>query len=308
MKIGVLGTGFGAYHVSIYKKLSGVDYLKIFGRNEEKLRQLRSDLEIDVTNNINDIINCKDIELVDICLPISLHKEYAIEALKNGKHVFCETPLALSVEDAIEIKKVADTYNRRVFVNMFIKFQFPYEYVYNTCQDYNLGKIKALHIKRKTPPFWGDLSLNKISPDLMIHDIDFVSWLLGAPKSINTAGVNSKQGESHVSALLHYDGTVVEVQASSMMPKSYQFFVAFEAIFENGTIEFIGREREDVLKLFTDEGQKTLEISNKNCYESSLQHVIDCCSKNEPTILGIEDAIISLKTALEIRDTVSRSI
>ena len=39
MKIGILGTGFGAYHVSIYNELDGINIVKIFGRNKEKLNK-----------------------------------------------------------------------------------------------------------------------------------------------------------------------------------------------------------------------------------------------------------------------------
>lgn len=171
MKIGILGTGFGSYHANIYSKMSNVDSIQIFGRNEDKLKKIEKDLQINTTNNIHDIITNKDIDLIDVCLPSSLHRQYAIEAMKNGKDVFCETPVALSLEDAIAIKQAAKQYGKRVFVDMFIKFEQPYDYIHKVIEENTLGKLKALHIRRKTPHLWGDLGLSKITTNLMIHEL-----------------------------------------------------------------------------------------------------------------------------------------
>lgn len=82
MNIGILGTGFGAYHASIYSKMNSVDSIKIWGRNKEKLQKLKEDLNIEITTDIDEIINDKNIDLVDICLPSSMHKGYASKS--NG--------------------------------------------------------------------------------------------------------------------------------------------------------------------------------------------------------------------------------
>jgi predicted dehydrogenase len=310
MNIGILGTGFGFYHASIYKKMSNVNSLIIFGRNDEKLKKIEEDLQIAITNNIDDILSNKDIDLVDICLPSSMHREYAIKAIKNGKDVFCETPVTLSLEDAIAIKQAAVEYGKRVFINMFIRFEYPYEYVYSVVKENSLGKLKALHIRRKTPSLWGDLGLQKIATNLMLHEFDFVTWLLGYPEKVEALGIEGKAGQSHVTSLLSYNNTVVEVQSSSMMPDYHPFTVAYEAIFENGTLEYMEdgyKDREEkFLKLFTNHEQKLIEIVNKNCYEESIKHVIECCEKNISSILSINEAISSLKIALEINDILQK--
>lgn len=306
MKVGILGTGFGSHHATMYSKMASVESITIFGRNEDKLKKLEKDLQINITNNIYDIITNKDIDLIDVCLPSSLHRKYAIEAMKNGKNVFCETPVALSLEDAIAIKQAEEEYGKKVFVNMFIRVDQAYEYIYEVIEKNTLGKLKALHIRRKTPPIWGDLGLSKITTSLMLHEFDYVTWLLGSPNKITAAGVQSKEGESHVSALLNYDDAIVEVQSSSMMPYQHPFTVGYEAIFENGTVEYIENgyadREEKSLNLFTNQGQKVLELLCRNCLEESIKHVVECCEKDIPTRLSIDDAIASLKIALEIKD------
>ncbi|MFZ5354067.1 MAG: Gfo/Idh/MocA family protein [Bacillota bacterium] len=308
MKIGILGAGFGAYHASIYSKLDTVSGIKVFGRNKEKLDKLKDELKIDITDSINDILNDKDIDLVDVCLPTSLHKEHVIEALKRGKHVFCETPVALSIEDGIAMKKAEEQHCRRVFVNQFVKHEYPYSYIYETMQSTTLGELKALHIRRKTPPLWGDLSLDKITTSLMIHELDIITWLFGMPYDISAAGFDCNKGESHVTALLSYKNSLVSVEASSMMPQYHPFTVSYEAVFSKGTIEYYEHGYADrcerSLKLFTDNKCEELPIPDSNCYEDTIKHVINCCKENKPTIIGLDSAISSLELALKIKNMI----
>ncbi|ALC82633.1 MULTISPECIES: Gfo/Idh/MocA family protein [Bacillus] len=306
MKVGILGTGFGSYHADIYRKTENVDSVIIFGRNEEKLKKLEQDLQITATNNIDNIMTNKEIDLIDVCLPSTLHKKYVIDALKNGKNVYCETPVALTLEDAIAMKQAADKYGRKVFVDQFIKFEQPYQYIYSLAQQNTYGKLKALHLKRKTPPLWGDLGLNHITTNFMIHEIDFVTWLIGSPKQMTAAGLNGKAGTSHVDALFHYDDTVVEVQCSSMMPGYHPFTVAYEAVFEDATVEYVENGHKDrsemSLKLFTNDGQEEVKVENSDCYAEAIKHVLECCEKDIPTSLSIDDAIPSLEIAIEIKE------
>ncbi|MDF2803273.1 MAG: gfo/Idh/MocA family oxidoreductase [Anaerocolumna sp.] len=306
MKIGILGTGFGAFHAKIYNKLLGADSLMIYGRDEEKLKEIKHGINVNITNNYQDILTNNDIDLIDICLPSSLHREYAIEAMRNGKNVFCETPVALTLEDALAIHQAAKDYNKKVFVNLFIRHEWTYEYLYDLMKGNTLGKLKALHIRRKTPHLWGDLDLSNITTNLMIHEFDFVAWMLGRPNSITASGVAGKEGESHVITLLNYDDTIVEVHASSMMPDHHPFTVGYEAVFENGTLEYVENgytdREEKSLILFTNQKQEVVEVPDCNCYEEAMKHVLECHQKNISTRLSIDDAVISLEIALKVKE------
>lgn len=309
MKIGILGTGIGRYHASIYKNLSDVESIIIFGRDKDKLNEIKTELQIDVTDNIDDILTNTDIDLVDICLPSNLHRKYVIEALKNGKNVFCETPVSLSLEDAIAMKECGKKYDKKIFVDLFIKFEHPYEFLYNIVQKNEYGNLKALYIKRNTPPFWGNLDMSNITTNLMIHEFDFINWLLGTPDDISASGLPNNEGESLVIANLKYKDTLVQVQSSSMMPKFYPFTVGYEAVFENAVLEYTEQcyeaGDEKSCKLYTNSTVMDIELNDKNCYEESIKHVLDCCNKNIPTKLGIDDAIKSLDIAIKVKDLLS---
>ncbi|WP_315107785.1 Gfo/Idh/MocA family oxidoreductase [Clostridium intestinale] len=309
MKIGILGTGFGAYHAQIYSKLKNIDSIIIWGRDEVKLRNIKNDINIETTTNITDILDAPDIFLIDICLPSSLHKEYTIEALKNGKHVFCETPIALTLEDAILMEQASKKYNKKIFVDMFIKFDGPYDILYKFVKEKRYGELKALHLKRKTPPLWGSLGLDEITTKLMLHEFDFVTWLLGPSDDILSTSTQKNKDKAHVETIMNYENSFVEIQCSSMMPEYHPFTTAYEAVFENGTLEYLENgyynRTEKSLKLFTDDCQQDLELSEVDCYECAIKHVLECIEKDVPSKLSIDEAIISLETALKVKEIIS---
>ena len=63
MKVGVLGTGFGAYHVELYSKIEEVEAIYVFGRNLEKLEHLKSKFGITIVTAIDDIIENEDMNM-----------------------------------------------------------------------------------------------------------------------------------------------------------------------------------------------------------------------------------------------------
>ena len=82
MNIAILGTGFGKEHARIFCQEKMVDKIIIWGRNPEKLAEIRNELDVQTTTNMDDILGDPTIELVDVCLPANVHAEYAIKALR----------------------------------------------------------------------------------------------------------------------------------------------------------------------------------------------------------------------------------
>ena len=309
MHVGVLGSNFGAFHTRIFRENPLVQMVRVLGRDREKLQKLAAQTGAQWTTSLSDILDDPQVELVDVCLPTPLHAPYVVKALQKGKHVFCETPLCTSVEEAGQILRAAEQSGKRVFVDQFILFEFPYEFLQQTTRNASLGKLRALHIHRKTPPLWGDLSLATICQNLMIHELDLVNCILGEPEGIFATGVEGKAGQSHVIAQLRYPGTLVHVQADSMMPLSHAFCVGYEAIFEEGTIEYFENgyadRVESSLELFASKGHETIPIPEQNCYEKTIGEVLRCVQTGDSGRLTLDGAVVSLKLALEIREQAS---
>lgn len=307
MNIGVLGTGFGAYHAGILKKMERIDRVVVFGRNEAKLQKLHQELGVEVTTNIEEIMLDPTVDVVDICLPSHLHKRYAIDALQNGKHVFCETPVCLQLEDALAMKGAEKQYGRRILVNQFIKFDPAYVYLYEAARSERYGKLLSFTLKRETAPLWGDLGLGSITTDLMIHDLDFVTWMLGGISDYSVWGTQTGvDGQSLVRANFHNSEVFAETIVSSHMPKSYPFTVGYEAYFEHAKLIF--HESEDMnggselsLTEYTSSGKHQLALEQATHCEKSIEHALQCLEDNASSMISLDHAVQALEIAVELR-------
>lgn len=308
MNIGILGTGFGAYHASILKKLEQTGRVIVFGRNESKLQKLREELGVEITTSIDDVIHDSGLDVIDICLPSTLHKQYTLDALHAGKHVFCETPVCLSAEDALVMKSAEQKSGKRVLVNQFIKFDPAYQYLYESVQQEKYGKLLKVCLLRETAPLWGDLGFGTITTNLMIHELDFVSWLLGGTVPFEVWGSQGGQaGQALVQATFNTPIVTAQVIAASLMPAAYPFTVGYEAYFEQAKLEF--HEKDDMrgsvdtaLYEYTAAGKQEIALDKNNPYEKSLQHALQCFRDGTDSLLSLEYALAALNTALELKN------
>ena len=309
MKIGVLGTGFGAYHIKLYSMMEGVEAVYVFGRNLDKLNELNTKYGSHIVTDINEIMNNDEIDFIDICLPNELHREYAILAMKHGKHVFCETPIAYSLEDAYAMQEAKQKYGKHLMVNLFLRFEYAYEVLASFVQEGKFGNINKIQIQRYTPPLWGDLGLNKIVTDLMIHDIDFVSYLLGSTDKVQVAKVVGTEGQCAVSAICTYDNAFAEINASSMMPYGYPFAVSYEVIFEQAVVRYFEDGYENrldaKLTVFTENKQEEIPLIQNNCYEKCLNYVLQIIKTSKIPINDVSEAVKSLEIANHIKKLIT---
>ncbi|WP_342561214.1 Gfo/Idh/MocA family oxidoreductase [Paenibacillus sp. FSL R7-0345] len=307
MNIGILGTGFGAYHASILAKSEMAGRIVIFGRNEAKLLKLKEESGVEISTSIDDVIRDPGLDIIDICLPSHLHKQYTLKALEAGKHVFCETPVCLSAEDARALKRAETHYAKRVLVNQFIKFDPAYRYLYEAVQQEKYGRLLKLSLARETPPLWGNLGLDQIATSLMIHELDFVTWLLkdAAPTSVwGTRG--PQDGQSLVQATFNTPQVNVQVTAASLMPSAYPFTVSYEAYFEHAKLEYYEKEdmhggTDTALYEYSPSGRQELNLDKTNAYEQSLQHALQCFKNSTESVLSLNQALHAVITSFELR-------
>jgi len=275
VKVGILGTGFGKEHAKIYQKMDNVELVKIFGRNRDKLKEIEKEFSTKTTDKIEDILTDATIDLVDICLPTTMHQEYVIKAIENGKHVFCETPISYDISEIEQMKQVAQAHHKKVFVDLFIKYSDPHRFAIEKANDQSLGKPVSVSCYQRTPPNWGDMTIRKLVCDMMIHNLDFCTELLGVPQKVDAKGLENKNSQVH--ATLIYKDAIAMVEATSLLPAKAPFQIGFVVIFEKGSIHFYGEYGEKVFEkmdLFTAEKATTIEIPGRNEYEVLIREVI----------------------------------
>lgn len=105
--MGLIGAGLqGKRRAWTLRRFSDTELVIVADTNREAAKSLADEMGCRATTHWQDVVR-EDVEMVVICTPPALHALMAIEALKNGKHVFCEKPLARNAQEAKEIVDVA---------------------------------------------------------------------------------------------------------------------------------------------------------------------------------------------------------
>jgi predicted dehydrogenase len=124
VNIAVVGCGYwGPNLVRNFSALPNCNVSIVCDKNSERLEFIKNEFpHIAITLNYEEIIHNNEIDAVCIATPVKTHAELAISALKSGKHVFVEKPLAASLQEAEYIMSVADKNSLKVAVGHVFQF------------------------------------------------------------------------------------------------------------------------------------------------------------------------------------------
>ena len=104
IKIAIIGLGFGAEFIPIYKKHPNAELVALCQRNDKKLQQIADVFNIEKRyTSYEELLKDPDIDAVHINTPIPLHGQQSIQALRAGKHVACTVPMATTVDECRQI-------------------------------------------------------------------------------------------------------------------------------------------------------------------------------------------------------------
>lgn len=116
INVAILGAGVGRQHLTALQRHSDVfDVVAIVDRDPDRAKEVIGAGDIAIMTDIAHALADPAIDVIDVCLPPHLHVPVTLDALRAGKHVICEKPLATSVADAKRIVAAALQADRQVF-------------------------------------------------------------------------------------------------------------------------------------------------------------------------------------------------
>jgi predicted dehydrogenase len=297
MKIAVLGLGFmGSVHLRALREVEGAELAAVFANDE---RQLSGDLSATQGNlgatggkfdfsaikrcrQLSEVFDDPAIDAVDLCLPTHLHESAAVQALRAGKHVLVEKPMALDGPGARRMIAEAERSGRVLMAAQVIRF-FP-EYVALRNALPSLGPVRSAFFRRRcAAPAWGGWLKDPSKSgggvfDLLIHDLDFCLHLFGMPQAIAATGsIDLARNVDLIHAELFYPFGAVTVAGGWQQSGAYPFGMEYSVTAEGGAIEYNSDGRPPVL--YTDI-ERPLELETRDGYTAEIQYFVDCCRAN----------------------------
>lgn len=194
LKYGVIGLGFfGEKHLEVLTNLPDVEVVGICTRREEHLKTMAKRFNIPkIFTDYHDFLADPEIQAVSITTHIEAHKEPTIAALRAGKHVFLEKPMAPTIPDCDAV--IAETKKSKgiFMVGHICRFDPRYAIAKKSIQEGKVGKIVSLYARRNIPASVSESVLAKIGPLLGdgVHDADLFLWYTG--KKVKTVYAKTK--------------------------------------------------------------------------------------------------------------------
>lgn len=251
--------------------------------------------------DIDEMMANEELDIIDICLPVFLHKDAIIKSLNKGYNVICEKPMSLSTEECNEIIDAAKSAKGKAIIGQCIRFNAFYKYVRELIESNKYGKAFSASFHRLSPvPVWrGDRGkLNHgggVNFDLTIHDIDYVNSIFGMPDKlscINTGNERYTGEDTGFTTLVYNDGMIVNVRGDWNLPQKFKFDYGFRINFDHAALEL----KDEKLYLITDEVNEEVDIDTSESHiAAEIHYLVDCiindCDTDVATLQSTADTI-----------------
>ncbi len=312
LKVGVFGVGhLGKFHLNNWLEIENVKVVGIVDTDADMADEVAEKYGIKRFSSADKLIDACDI--VDIVVPTQFHYELCIKAIRKGKHVFVEKPLANTLEEAKTIVNMVNEAN--------VKFQVGHVERFNPAflalKDVDMHPMFIeVHRLAQFNPRGTEVS---VVLDLMIHDIDIIlSLVKGNVRSINASGVAVMTDTPDIANVrIEFDnGCVANLTSSRISMKKMRkmrlfqkdAYIAIDFLEKNAEIIRIKEEADEnafCFDLETPNGTKTIAVNNPEVVESNaikneLQSFVDAIINDTPTVVSEMDGYAAMEVAHQI--------
>jgi len=261
IRVGIAGVGFmGWIHWLAYRRVPGIQVTAIATRDAAKRAgdwtSIRGNFgppgeQVDLTGiRVHDdalsLARDPQVDLVDICLPPHAHSAAAIASFESGKHVFCEKPLAVTLEDCDRLVAAAAKAKRQLLVGHVLPFFPEFAAARDVIASGRFGAVIGGYFKRViSDPTWltdfyDPTRVGGPVIDLHVHDAHFLRTLFGMPHSVDAVGRMRGDVVESFQAIYRFDDPRKIVAATSGVIDSQArpFTHGFELQLEKATLQF----------------------------------------------------------------------
>ncbi len=305
VRLGLVGCGgIAQTHLEAIARVNRLKLKAVQDIRPEAGKSASAKYSCDSVASPDEIFNDKNIDAVLICVPPAHHKELLKKAISAGKHVICEKPFTIKLADAIEIGELSKKSQKVVM--MASKFRFVQDVIEarkfiqsGVIGDIVLSEVIFCSVVDMEKRWNSDPEIagGGVLIDNGSHAVDVIRYLVGPIKSVYAqAGKKTQSIRVEDTARLHFE---TENQIIGMVDLSWSLYkhtANYVNIFGTlGTIE-VGWQQSQIW----DAKNKTSKVFGSgykkiDAFINQMEHFVDCIQKKAKPLLGIEDAVESVR-------------
>ncbi|MCS0789069.1 Gfo/Idh/MocA family protein [Cytobacillus pseudoceanisediminis] len=336
IKVGIIGCGSitKLRHAPEYRENPYVDEIVFFDRNLQRATELANQFGGSVAQTAEELLADPTVEAISDCSSNEFHHIFSANALLSGKHVLCEKPISLSVEQANKIIEAQKESGKKLMVDHNQRFTRAHQKAKEIIKNEELGKVLTFRTAfgHSGPEQWGVNKSNStwffkkersglgVAGDLGIHKIDLIHYLLddeieqvsafqGALDKVNEKGEPIEVCDNIVCSLKTKKGRL----------GTAAFSWTYYGEEDNSTVIYC---EQGILKIYHSDKYQ-IEIMNKNgenvffelekiqtnenqTNSGVIDAFIDCIRLDQDPLVTGSDALSSLKVILGIMEAAEK--
>ncbi len=320
LKVGVFGTGhLGKFHLNNWKEIEGVKLVGFYEPVEQTAKEVSEKYDLKRYTDADKFIDACD--AVDIVAPTDHHFYLCQKAIRKGKHVFVEKPMANTMEEGRLLVNMAKEANIKLQVGHVERFNPAFLALKNTKLN---PMFIEVHRLAQFNPRGTEVS---VILDLMIHDIDIILNIVQSDvKSILASGVAVMTDTPDIAnvRIEFNNGCVANLTSSRISMKKMRKMRMFQKDSYIG-IDFLEKKTE-IIKLKqpedvnvfafdieTPNGKKTIAVANPSVHHNAnaikleLEAFVDSIINNKPTVVSEIDGFLAMEVAHQILEKISHN-
>lgn len=274
---GIVGCGLvSKLHVAAIKEIENAELIGVFNTPKSHAEDFAKKNNCRVFDTYEEMLNCKDIDIVNICTPSGTHTPLAIEAVNHKKNVIVEKPMAITKEQIDELISAVEQNNVKLAVISQFRFNENIQKVKKAIENGELGNIIIGDIYMKyyrSPEYYsssdwrGTLAMDG-GGALMnqgIHGIDILQYLVGPVKAVSgicKTLARDIEVEDTASLVVEYEnGAVGVIQGTTCVEPGYPRIIEI-----SGTKGSISLSETEIIKWDVDGKSLDIRQANDNDY------------------------------------------
>ncbi|MCT4621851.1 MAG: Gfo/Idh/MocA family oxidoreductase [Marinisporobacter sp.] len=319
IRIGIVGLGkLGWKHAeNIAYKIPNAELIAACSATTQKVEKAKKELGVKYGyTNYEEMVKNPEVDAIAIISPSKFHYEHIELALKNGKHIFCEKPLALTLEECEEIEKLVKEYPDLYFMLGFMRrFDESYAYAKQKIKEGLIGKPFMVRCYGLDPIALVDVAIpfaktsGGLYLDMMVHDIDLARWYLESEgKTAYALGgcyvrdefAQYNDVDNGVALIEFENGGIGMFYAGRTCAHGYH--IETEIIGTKGSLRVGSTPDKNLTSLFNEHGV-VKECSSSflerfdQAYFNEVNYFINCLINKEKPSVAVSDGVLSTKIA-----------
>jgi len=336
-KVGIIGCGSIAKfrHAPEYKANPYVDEIVFYDRNIERSTALAEQFGGKAVETLEELLKDPSVHMISDCSSNEYHSFFTSNALRHGKHVLCEKPIALTIEEAEQIIEVQKNSEKKLMIDHNQRFTPAHQKVREMIDNEELGRVLSFKTSfgHQGPEHWGVNKSNStwffkkersklgVVGDLGIHKVDLIHYLLNDQiKQVSAFQGALHKKDENGDPIEVSDNLVCSIRTENGVLGTASFSWTYYGEEDNSTIIYCEKgiikiycDLEYQIVVTTSDGQEvkykleSIQTNDNQTNSGVIDAFVESVRLDKTPLVTGEDALLSLKVSLALQEAADRN-